>query len=103
MVASNRARFLAPIAVAAVAVGTYLLVHSGLDTHHSTATQTHVVVHRRPRHRRFAKVKFYVVQPGDSLTGIAAKTGISLQTLEALNPRVQPDSLQNGQRLRLRR
>jgi LysM repeat protein len=43
------------------------------------------------------------VHGGDSLSGIAVKTGIPLATLEALNPSVPPNALQNGQRLRLRR
>ena len=48
---------------------------------------------------------FYVVKPGDTLSTIAAKTGVSMTSLTALNPSLasSPNSLQTGQRLRLRR
>ena len=104
MVAHNWARFLAPIALASVAAGTYEIVHSGLNVHHATPTPVHVsVVHRRVSHSKLQRAKFYTVQAGDSLSGISAKVGISMQELEALNPNVAPNSLQTGQHLRLRR
>ena len=44
------------------------------------------------------------MQPGDTLSSIAQKTGVSVDTLEALNPKlVDPNSLQAAQRLKLRR
>ena len=49
------------------------------------------------------KTKFYVVQPNDTLSKIAAHTGVSVATLEALNPGVNPNALHPSQRLRLRR
>ncbi len=103
MVARSRARYLAPIALAATIAGTYIIVHNALTTKH-TATQSSraPAAPKRPR-GRFARAKYYAVQSGDSLTTIAAKTGISLASLEALNPHVDPNSLQAGQRLRLRR
>jgi hypothetical protein len=101
MVRRSPARYLAPIALAAVIAGTYLVVHAGLTKKHAVS-QPHS--RRADRaHQRFAKVKFYAVRPGDSLTSIAAKTGIPINTLESLNPRVDPNALQTGQRLRLRR
>lgn len=103
MVRRSRARYLAPIALAAVIAGTYLVVHTGL-THKSHASSSQSQARRPSRaHRKFVKVKLYVVQAGDNLTSIASKTGIPITTLERLNPRVQPNSLQTGQRLRLRR
>jgi len=45
---------------------------------------------------------FYVVKPGDSLSTIAARTGVAVGQLEALNPNVDPNVLHAGQRLRLR-
>jgi LysM repeat protein len=104
MVASKWARWLAPIALAAVAAGTYTVVHSSLADHHSvTAGQTTVVHSRRKPRGKLAKARIYVVRSGDSLSAIAAKTGVSIAALEALNPTISPDSLQTGQRLRLRR
>jgi LysM repeat protein len=46
---------------------------------------------------------FYTVRSGDTLGAIAAKTGVSIAKLRALNPRLNPNSMQVGQRLRLRR
>lgn len=107
MVARNRARrnparYLAPVALAAAIAGTYVIVHNGLNAKQPTVhTQTNIVI-TRP-HGKFAHRKYYSVQPGDSMSSIAAKTGVSLSTLEALNRHVDPNSLQTGQRLRLRR
>jgi hypothetical protein len=37
------------------------------------------------------------------MTLISASTGVPLQTLESLNPAVNPNALQTGQRIRLQR
>jgi LysM repeat protein len=104
MVASKWARWLAPIALVAVAAGTYTVVHSELDKQHSTtASQSSVKAPNRHRAHRKAKPTFYVVRSGDSLSAIAVKTGVSQAALEELNPTLSPNSLQTGQRLRLRR
>jgi LysM repeat protein len=100
MVGRSRARYLAPIALVAVIAGTYLVVHAGL------ASKPASHAHSPKRHRargKYARVKFYVVQAGDSLTRIATKTGLAVNELEVLNPHIDPNSLQTGQRLRLRR
>jgi LysM repeat protein len=101
MLARNRARYLAPIALAVAIGGTYLVVHSGLKTKPASATSQ--VRHKSPVHRRYRHVRYYVVQPGDNLTSIAQKTGLPVTTLEALNSNLDPNSLQAAQRLRLRR
>jgi LysM repeat protein len=46
--------------------------------------------------------KYYFVQPGDSLSTIAEEEGIELDTLEQLNPDLDPQTLSTGQRVRLR-
>jgi LysM repeat protein len=97
---SKRARFLAPIALAAVIGGTYVIVHSGLNV--KPARPHHAVKRLTAAQRKYAKVKVYVVQAGDSLTSISTKTGIALTSLETLNPNADPNALQTGQRLRLR-
>jgi LysM repeat protein len=99
---AKSARLLAPLALAAVAAGVYLIVHSQLATHHQTVSQSATVpipahTHRRPH------PKFYVARAGDTLSAIAAKTHVPLSRILALNPLVSPNSLQTGQRLRLRR
>jgi LysM repeat protein len=44
---------------------------------------------------------YWTVRPGDSLDLIAAKTGLSIDLLQAFNPTVNPDALRPGQRLNL--
>jgi hypothetical protein len=44
----------------------------------------------------------YVVQPGDTLTGVAAKTGVSVGELQRLNPELDPETLGTGQSLKIR-
>ena len=99
------ARFLAPIALVAVAVGTYLIVHTGLNPPHSTATQsTQVQNSTAVGHKRHQTTpKFYIVKSGDTLSEISVKTHVSILRISALNPGISPNSLQTGQRLRLRR
>jgi LysM repeat protein len=54
------------------------------------------VVHRAPT------ASYYRVRPGDTLTVVAAKTGVSTARLLRLNPKVQPTALFIGQKIRLR-
>jgi LysM repeat protein len=101
------ARFLAPIALAAVGVGVYLIVHSTIVHHTTTATQSSTSANNPPpkrrRHRRVPK--FYIVRSGDTLSQISSRTGVSVERLTELNRSLAsaPNSLQTGQRLRLRR
>lgn len=46
---------------------------------------------------------FWTVRSGQSFGSIAAKTRINITRLEQLNPRLKPNSLQPGARVRLRR
>jgi LysM repeat protein len=105
MVARSRARYLAPIALAATIIATYFVVHNSLGSKHSTTSaQQRVVQTTRSSHTRTAKPPtIYVVKPGDSLSAISVKTRIPVATLEALNPGVDPNALQTGQRLTLRK
>ncbi|HSO98287.1 MAG TPA: LysM domain-containing protein [Solirubrobacteraceae bacterium] len=94
------ARYLAPIALVAVIAGTYVVVHNGLGVKSTRAP----AVHRRTELRRqFKHARFYTVAPGENLTSIAKRTGLPVGALETLNPGIDPNSLQTGQRLRLRR
>jgi LysM repeat protein len=44
----------------------------------------------------------WIVQPGDTLGEISIKTGIDEDTLQALNPDLDPQTLLEGQRIALR-
>ncbi|MGH2858318.1 MAG: LysM peptidoglycan-binding domain-containing protein [Solirubrobacteraceae bacterium] len=105
------ARFLAPIALVAVAVGVYVTVHSTLLHHGASSAGTTTITtsssdgHGRSAHRGKRAPKFYRVRAGDTLSAISNKVGIPVNQLLKLNPRLQaaPNSLSTGQRLRLRR
>jgi LysM repeat protein len=105
------ARLLALIALIAAIAGVYVIVHETLTKKKDTVTQTSsssttTTGQSRAQakaHHEFAKAKYYSVRSGDSLSSIAAKTGVSLGTIESLNPNVDPNALQTGQRLKLRR
>ena len=101
----NPARYVAPLAIAAVAYAAYVIVHKAIKNEHtttsisivSTATSaTHTTAHK------VTKAKFYVVKANDTLSKIAAKTGVPLATIEQLNPKLNPNALHLHQRLRLR-
>jgi LysM repeat protein len=101
MAARSRWRYLAPFALLAVIVVTGLVIRSGLSKTHTVSTQqttAATATGHRHKHKRF-----YVVKAGDTLSGISAKTGVSITTIEALNPAVDPGALQAGQRLKLTR
>ncbi len=102
------ARLMALLAIAAVAVGVYVVVHDNLATRHSppahSAGKTHRHRHGHHHHPRHAKSKYYTVKSGDTLSSIAGHTGVSMGRLESLNHSLHPPySLQAGQRLRLSR
>jgi len=97
MEARSPARYLAPIALVVSLAGAYLIVHHYATQHATASSRTHVEGSGLP------PAKFYVVQPGDNLTSIAARHHVSLVTIEALNPTLDANSLQAGQRIRLRR
>jgi hypothetical protein len=103
MLARSRARYLAPVALVAAIAGTYAVVHAGLKPKPAVTLSQPSPGRGTPAHRHFARAKFYVVSPRDNLTAIATKTGVPVGNIEALNPNLDPNSLQPGQRLRLRR
>jgi LysM repeat protein len=105
MVARSPARYLAPIALVVTIAGSYLIVQHGTSDHRSAAAAQHPRSGGRgtAARNRGQPPKYYLVQSGDNLSAIAAKTRTSLATLEGLNPLLDPNSLQTGQRIRLRR
>ena len=104
-------RYLAPLALAAIVLATYLVVEHAVSTSSkgSPSTRSSRSGHKSSGSGSSAtkkssmKAKFYTVRSGDSLSVISARTGVPLPTLESLNPGVSSGTLQVGQRLRLRR
>jgi LysM repeat protein len=102
----NPARYLAPLAIAAVAAAAYLIVHKAIVHKHAPAPAAIVQTSSTTTattHAVSQKTKFYIVQPNDTLSKIAAHTGVSVATLESLNPGVNPNALHASQKLLLRR
>ena len=106
------ARLLAPIALVAFAVALLLVLggseagngddggNGGTDsteaTTDETATETSPDEAERPRRRN------YTVKAGDNLDLIAEKTGVPVETLQEINPEVDPQALVIGQTIKLR-
>lgn len=104
----NPARYLAPLALAATIAATYVIVHhTVLDKHSSLSTTTSTTVQTVSHtsagsHHSSATKRSYTVRPNDTLSDIARRAGVSVATLESLNPAVNPNSLHVGQKLKLR-
>jgi LysM repeat protein len=96
------ARIVALLAFAGVVVLVFLVISS------STGTDDDPVGERtRPSQ---ADVKSgpetpeeYVVEDGDSISGIAVKYGISVERIERLNPDLDPQTLATGQVIKLQK
>jgi hypothetical protein len=107
MAASKVVRWLAPLALAAVIAAVYLVVHKTLTPKHKPpALPAHVAAQpgakkSGSRGAGSSRKRVYVVKPGDSLSAIAVKMKMSVAELENLNPKVNPNALQAGQRLKL--
>ena len=99
---SRLSRWAAPVAfLAAITIGA-LVVRAGFHSgrHHAqtptttvTSTKKHAPSHKTRR--------TYTVQSGDTLGGIAAKTGTTVARLEQLNPGIDPTALRVGETIRV--
>jgi LysM repeat protein len=106
------ARWLAPIALLACVFAVYSIVnanllHSNEPATSSTAASTSSTTggsgsqRSKSSRRRSRKRRTYTVKSGDTLSSIALKTGVSLQRIQRLNPKLDSQSLQTGQRVKL--
>ncbi len=100
---SITARVLVPLALAACILALFLLVSgtlSGGDGDHTDRERQRT---EAPRDRPQLRGETYVVAPGDTLSGIAAKAGVTQARLESLNPGLDAATINAGQQIRLRR
>lgn len=102
---STAARILAPLALLAAGGATYGVVKDGLkegDEKASTPTVTSRTSTTKATSRSGSRARrTYTVRSGDVLSAIAERTGVPLARIEELNPRIDPSSLQKGQKLKL--
>jgi len=108
MAGRSPARFLAPLALLAVAVALFMVVSSSLkDSGGSTApgqrTGNQPSASPTAEGKRQRKgPRRYRVKAGDTPTSIADKTGVPLDEILRLNPDLDPQTLAPGQRIKLR-
>jgi LysM repeat protein len=95
------ARLLAPLALIAVAIVLALVVADSLDQSEGGGG-SHRAGNERGHQQNPSGPATYVIQPGDTLETIAAKTGVSVSRLQQLNPDVDPQALTAGASLKLR-
>lgn len=102
----NPLRWLAPIALIACAFAVWAIASGGAsggdggggDTPAATRTDsgaTQPATTSRGRRR-------YTIRSGDTLTGIAARTKVSLERIQELNPDLDAQTLQAGKTIKLR-
>jgi|SRR5215208_595397 len=103
------ARLLAPLAliafavvVAAIVLGSGVVGDDSGDTTARTsdlptATERTTTAGRKQRRRAT-----YTIKANDTLSGIAAETGTTVERLQELNPELDPQGLVAGQKIKLR-
>ena len=87
--------FLAPVALAVLIAAVLLVVMKvpGSSDSNSAGQKAHASAHKLP--------PYWVVKPGDTLSQISSKTGLTIAQLEAFNPQADPGAIVPGQRLNL--
>ncbi|HEX2162047.1 MAG TPA: LysM domain-containing protein [Thermoleophilaceae bacterium] len=104
----SSARILAPAAIAVCALAVLVVIGSSLSGGGSSggdpsvsqpASQQTAGTAERPRPRQRAN---YTIKAGDTLGGIAEQTGVPVETLQELNPELDPQALIAGQKIKLR-
>lgn len=102
-------RLLAPIALLACAFALVVVVVSssvtGGDSRPESASDAPPPSSDTTKQQAAAPKKekrSYRVQLGDSLGAISEKTGVDVETIQLLNPELDPQSLTVGQKIKLR-
>lgn len=96
-------RILALVALAAAVILVFSVVsaNTGSDGSGNKGNQAAKTKKQAAKKKKPTKAT-YEVQVGDTLTGIAQSTGVSVVRIQKLNPKLDPQALQTGQNLKLR-
>jgi LysM repeat protein len=106
---SSSARIFAPVALAICAVAVLIVIGGSLgggddssgggSPSADTASEPTAGTTSTPAKRQSAT---YTVKSGDTLGAIAETTGVTVETLQELNPELDPQALIAGQKIQLR-
>ena len=97
------ARIIAALALAGAVLAVVLVVSAGVkDDSSSKQGDGNEQTTTQPSKPERTKAATYTVRSGDTLIGIAHKTGVPLAEIQALNPEVDPQILTEGEKLKLR-
>ncbi|HEV7846607.1 MAG TPA: LysM domain-containing protein [Thermoleophilaceae bacterium] len=103
------ARLLAPLALIVFLVAfVAILLGSGVvgddnGSDSSRASDLPVATERTTTEQKQKKARAtYTIKTNDTLSGIAAKTGTTVEKLQELNPELDPTGLVAGQKIKLR-
>jgi LysM repeat protein len=105
MVHRSPARFLAPLALLGVVFALFMIVQSSQTESDGNGTSNNRATDSRPTPTPTPERKGprrYRVRVGDTPSSIAEKTGVPLEDILRLNPDLDPQTIQVGQRIRLR-
>jgi LysM repeat protein len=99
-------RFLAPIALVGFVIALYVVVSGANDTGSrgggaTPAASASATPGKKHKTRKVRKT--YTVKPGDTPSSIAVKTNVPLSQIQALNPKLDDQTLSVGQKIKLRR
>jgi hypothetical protein len=100
------ARLLAPIALVLFAIVFFaVILNSGSGDGGGSGPPVERPTVSNPRKARAGPRtdgSTYTVKSGDTLVGIADKTGVPIEKLQELNPELDPQALVSGQKIKLR-
>lgn len=102
-------RVLAPLAVVVFAIACLFAISSQGDdakvaspASETSASSTKSTTSSSDGATKVVTRKTYVVKAGDSFSAIAEQVGVDVDTLQELNPEIDPRALQPGQKLKLK-
>jgi LysM repeat protein len=101
------ARLLAPLALIGFTIAVVAIVLgsgvSGDDSSGNSATDLPAATDKTTTAKKAKKTpRLYTIKANDTLSGIAAKTGTTVEQLQELNPELDPTGLVAGQKIKLR-